>query len=143
MRSCVILGQLPALSVSEDCLLCPLLLQLDWRRSLLLPDLHIGLLPVRARWRFPLPAYIEGIADVFRLDADGVYDVEWSRQNNAVEISDTASRAVLYIATPDPNLRSAIEAKRQELIEAETALDFDPARDDDDFEQLVQLADSK
>jgi len=99
--------------------------------------------PRRAKWRFPLPAYLQGITDVFRIDADGVYDVKWSHEDGAVEIREKASRVAIYIATPDANLRSHLENKRQQLIASESAVQFDPARSDADFVLLEQLAGSK
>jgi hypothetical protein len=99
--------------------------------------------PRRAKWRFPLPAYLQGITDVFGIDGDGVYDVKWSHQDGAVEIREKASRVAIYIATPDTNLRSHLENKRQQLIAVETALQFDPAGNDTDFALLEQLAGSR
>jgi hypothetical protein len=99
--------------------------------------------PRRSKWRFPLPAYLQGIADVFRIDADGVYDVKWYHEDGAVEIREEASRVAVYIATPDAKLRSHLENKRQQLIAVETALQFDPALKDADFAQLEQLAGSE
>jgi len=99
--------------------------------------------PRRSKWRFPLPAYLQGIADVFRIDADGVYDVKWYHEDGAVEIREEASRVAVYIATPDAKLRSHLENKRQQLIAVETALQFDPAGNDTDFARLEQLAGSK
>ena len=55
----------------------------------------------------------------------------------------TPSRVAVYVATPDAKSRSYIEGKRKRLIDAEAALQFDPARNDDDFNRLVQLAGSK
>ena len=57
----------------------------------------------------------------------------------AVEIHEKTSRVAMCVATPDPQLRASIENKRQELIGAEAAIQFDPARSDADFQQLVQL----
>jgi hypothetical protein len=99
--------------------------------------------PRKAQWRFGLPAYLQGIADVFRIDAEGLYDVKWSREDGAIEIREKASRAAIYVATPDPNLRSYMENKRQRLVAAESALEFDPARNDADFALLEQLIPSK
>jgi hypothetical protein len=99
--------------------------------------------PRRSKWAFPVPAYLRGAVDVFRLDADGIDEVKWSWQDDAIEIRDKASRVAIYIATPDTKLRAYLETKRQQLIATEAALQFDPARDDKDFEQLVQLANSK
>ena len=99
--------------------------------------------PRKATWRFPLPAYLQNIADVFRIDADGVYEVKWSCEDGAIEIQEEASRAVLYIATPDAKLRGYLEQKRQQLVDTEAALEFDPARSDADFALLEQLAGSR
>ncbi|HOC70605.1 MAG TPA: hypothetical protein PKO23_17500, partial [Candidatus Hydrogenedentes bacterium] len=95
--------------------------------------------PRPAQWRFPLPAYLGNVADVFRLDADGVYDAAWSRDDAAVEIQEQASRVVVYIAAPDAALRGQLEQERRQLIAAETALQFDPARNDADFRALEEL----
>ncbi len=98
--------------------------------------------PRKAKWRFQLPAYLQDVKDVFRLDADGVYDTRWSHKDSALEIRDKASRVAIYIATPDAGLRASLEAKRQRLVAAEAALQFDPARNDADFQQLAQLLES-
>ncbi|HDP33958.1 MAG TPA: hypothetical protein ENN29_02490 [Candidatus Hydrogenedentes bacterium] len=95
--------------------------------------------PRDAEWRFPLPAYLAGIKDVFRLDADGIYTATWEMTDGAVVISEKASRVVVYVATPDPELRTMLEEKRRRLIDAEEALQFDPARRDEDFQKLVDL----
>lgn len=98
--------------------------------------------PRKATWSFRLPAYLQEVKDVFRLDADGVYDTKWSRKKDAVQIHEKASRVAMYIATPDATLRASLEAKRQQLIASEAALQFDPARNDADYQQLVQLLES-
>ena len=93
-------------------------------------------------WRFPLPAYLEGITDVFRLDADGTYNANWSLKNGAVEIEENTSRVVVYVAALDMDLRNQMERERLELIATEDALQFDPARNDADFQILSQLQDA-
>ena len=94
--------------------------------------------PRAARWRFPLPAYLAGIADVFRIDADGVRDVPWTFSGQGIEINDRASQVAIYVATPDKNLRAELEARRQQLVRQEAAWQFDPAHNDADFQQLVK-----
>lgn len=98
--------------------------------------------PRKATWEFQLPVYLQGVKDVFRLDADGVHDVEWALKDRTVQICEEANRVAVYLATPDDRLRSAIEEKRQHLIASEAALEFDPARNDADFQQLVQLSET-
>jgi len=98
--------------------------------------------PRKAKWHFQLPAYLQDIKEVFRIDADGVYDVKWSKEDNGIEIREKASRVVVYVATPNPNLRASIDEKRQKLIAGEIALQFDAARNDADFQALEQLKES-
>ena len=95
--------------------------------------------PRAAQWRFELPAYLHGVQDVFRVDADGVYDVAWSLSNGAVDIQDTISRVAIYVAALAPGLRGEIETRRQELIAAEKELNFDLAGNEDDFAALEAL----
>ena len=99
--------------------------------------------PRDAQWNFPLPAYLQNLADVFRLDADGLHDVRWTRQGNGAEIMDCVSQVGIYVATPDGALRSRLEAKRQELLKEEASWQFDPAHNDADFAQLAKLLGAK
>ena len=99
--------------------------------------------PRSAEWHFELPAYLGTVEDVFRVDADGIHEVKWSFSEGKATLKDKASRVMIYIATPDKTLRERLEAERQQLVAAENALQFDPARNDADFNQLVQLLESK
>ena len=99
--------------------------------------------PREAKWTFPLPTYLQGVSDVFRLDADGIQEVAWSKKNRALQIKDQASRVAIYLATPDTALRSSLEEKRQDLIAEEESLQFDPARNDHDFDALVAILEEK
>ncbi len=95
--------------------------------------------PRDAAWSFVLPAYLHEIKDVFRMDADGLYDAHWSLENGAVAIQDKTSRVAVYVAAMDAGLRGELEEKRQRLITEEAELQFDPARNDQDFAALVEL----
>ena len=95
--------------------------------------------PREVRLGFRLPIYIGSPVEVFRVEADGIVAVEHTARNGLLEIRDRASRVAVYVATPDASLRASLEAKRQRLIAAEAALQFDPARNDADYQQLVQL----
>lgn len=99
--------------------------------------------PRAAEWSFPLPAYLRDVSDVFRFDADGIHDVDWSKTDSGVKISEKMSRVGVYLATADAGARAHLESKRTALIALEDALDFDPARNDADFEQLVALEPGK
>jgi hypothetical protein len=73
------------------------------------------------------------------VDADGVYEVQWKQENNAIALEDAISRVGIYVAAPDAALRNYLEDKRQKLIEAEQSLQFDPACRDEDFAELETL----
>ncbi|MCA9438254.1 MAG: hypothetical protein KC978_20885, partial [Candidatus Omnitrophica bacterium] len=96
--------------------------------------------PREARWTFRLPHYLSDIADVFRVDSAGTYPVDWSREDEGIMIHDQASKVAVYIASPDVNLKSKIESELQSLMEEASALQFDPGRDDADFEDLKRLS---
>jgi hypothetical protein len=95
--------------------------------------------PREATWTFPLPAYLRNVADVFRLDCDGVYPARWRLHGQSVEIRDRASRVAIYVATSDKSLRRQLETERQGLLEREAELAFDPAGNDQDFQALAEL----
>lgn len=95
--------------------------------------------PRDSTWEFPVPAYLAGIQDVFRIDADGMHPAQWTQQGNTIEIQETANRALTYVATPDPALRAQLEARRAALVAGEEALGFDPIHNDADFAALVEL----
>jgi hypothetical protein len=99
--------------------------------------------PRQALWRFPLPAYLEQVVDVFGVNAEGTHDVNWSHYQGGIEILDRAERAVIYVASPKADIRVNIDALHQKLIDAEAALGFDPVRNDADFAALVKLAELK
>lgn len=99
--------------------------------------------PRKAEWKFELPAYLNEIQDVFRFDADGVYGVDWSADDDGVTIRDEASRVAIYIASPNDRLRGLIRIRRdiQEAVDAHYG--FDPARSDEDFNALAKLLESE
>ncbi len=89
-----------------------------------------------ATFRFDLPSWLNAV-DVFRVDSEGVYDVEHKVAGRTVEITDKQSRVAIYLAAPDAGLRSRVEQKRAALVAEEAALDFDPATRGRDFDQLI------
>lgn len=97
--------------------------------------------PRAAEWSFRIPAYLSGVADVFRVDADGVHDVHWREKRGRIIIRDTQSRVAVYIASRYPDRRAAMENERQRLLAEENSLGFDPARNDQDYAALSELAD--
>lgn len=98
--------------------------------------------PREASFLFRIPAYLDSIDQVFRVDADGLHDVEATLSEHAITIRDEASRVAIYVASAKPGERARIEARRQALMNAENALDFDPAHKEADLQVLRQLRES-
>lgn len=117
-------------------------LDLDYRPDPVVKELIFGG-PRKATFTFRLPAYLSGVADVFRLDADGVHDLDAEWSSREVLVRDEASRVRVYVATPDRTLRGRLAARQQELLQQEMKCGLDPARQDADFEKLAALARGK
>jgi len=96
--------------------------------------------PRQARFAFDLPVYLRKPVDVFRIDADGVYEATWKATKAGIEITDKQTKVAVYVASPDRALRTQLERKRQALVAEENSVGFDPARSDTDFAVLKALA---
>ena len=77
--------------------------------------------PRAASFAFALPAWLRQPADVFRVDADGLHATRWQATATGITIDDTVSRDAIFIATPDPAVRDAIESRRRAALAAEAA----------------------
>ena len=77
--------------------------------------------PRDAVFAYSLPSYLRSPADVFRIDADGIHDVNWQVGGDGVVIHDSRSRDAIYIATKSPGLRLAVEQRRQAALAHESA----------------------
>ena len=86
---------------------------------------------------FPLPAWLQDPADVFRVDAEGVYDVAWEPTAEGVRITDRLDRVGIYIAAKRPEERTERAAKLAELKAYEEAVGFDPGHNDADYQVLL------
>jgi len=64
-------------------------------------------------FRFRVPAYVSPVAEVFRIDADGLTQVGHTMDRGIVEIRDQASRVAIYVVAATPGERARIEARRQ------------------------------
>lgn len=96
--------------------------------------------PRDAAWSFRLPPWLRGrIVDVFRFDADGVFEVNWTRTEDGVQITDRLSRVGAYFAATDPNTRKNVEAARLAIAAEEQALNFDPIGNDVDWAVLESI----
>jgi hypothetical protein len=76
--------------------------------------------PRSATFPFPLPRWLRHPVDVFRVDADGIHDVEWMATETGVSISDTRSRDAIYVAARHENERGLVEHRRQQAISSES-----------------------
>ncbi len=99
--------------------------------------------PRPGTWRFPMPSYLRGVADVFRIDATGIQDARWERTAEGIMISGEATVAGIWIAAPDRGLRAKLGERLEQLRAAEIRIGFDPARNDADFDELRRLAGAK
>jgi len=69
--------------------------------------------PRDATFHFRVPAYVSPVAEVFRVDADGLTQVDSKVDGGIVEIRDRVSRVAVYVATTaagerGPHARSAL-----------------------------------
>ena len=96
-----------------------------------------------ATFRFELPLYLRHPADVFRVDADGIYDARYALTEQGIQIDDKQHKVAIYVVALSPDLRGQLESKRQALIAEEQALGFDPANRGRDFDALKNLLDSR
>jgi hypothetical protein len=95
--------------------------------------------PRDVTFRFRVPAYVSPVTEVFRVDADGLTQVDSRVDGGIVEIRDRVSRVAVYVVATKPGERARIEARRQALIAAENAIGFDPGRNPADLAVLQEM----
>jgi len=64
---------------------------------------------------------------VFRLDADGVHDVEFQVQAQELRIGDRVTVAGIYVVGVRKGPRMLLQNRHAALVQAEQARSFDPA----------------
>ncbi|MEQ9379306.1 MAG: hypothetical protein RJP95_00460 [Pirellulales bacterium] len=89
---------------------------------------------------FSLPPWSQSPAEVFRIDADGVYEVAYQMNAGRITITDRLAKVGVYVVSTTVGTADELEARRQELLTFEAGFDFDPANNDDDFATLVEFA---
>ncbi len=99
--------------------------------------------PRDATFCFRVPAYVSPIAEVFRVDAEGVTQVNHKVSGDVVELRDRVSRVAVYVAATKPGELTRIEARRQALIARENTLGFDPGHNPADLAVLQEMARNK
>jgi len=88
---------------------------------------------------FPLPAYLAKPAEVFRLDADGTYDVKFSLTDGRITLRDRVNVAGSYVVSARPGLRRELQTRHANLIAIESSFGFAPGSNDSDFAALQRL----
>jgi hypothetical protein len=91
-------------------------------------------------FEFRLPDWCRNATEVFRVDADGCYDVSFEHRGESIKVTDALSRVGIYVVSAEPGLRAELSTRREVLIAYEQAFGFDPAGNDADFQQLVEFA---
>jgi len=99
--------------------------------------------PRAAVFRFPLPAYVAAPAEIVRVDADGVTQVEHSVEGRTVQVRDQVSRVAIYVVSTTPGESTRLEARRRSLMAEEEAIGFAIERNPDDLAVLRELVDGK
>ena len=98
--------------------------------------------PRDCKFSFPLPAYVRSPSEVFRVDADGVTEVEYAVRDDRVTIRDQVSGAAIYVAAAATGERDRIEGRQRDLARMENAIEFHPGRSNADLEVLRQILDA-
>ena len=86
---------------------------------------------------FELPGYLRSPKDVFRVDADGIHDVQWKVTPTGVTIETDLDRVGVYIACQEGAYREVLKSKLEVIKAQEQRLGFDPVLSDSDFDALL------
>jgi hypothetical protein len=81
--------------------------------------------PRPAQFSFKLPHWLLGPKDVFRVDAEGIHEIQWQPTPDGVRINDLQQLDAIYIATSHASLRDEIEQRRQTALAVEAANPID------------------
>lgn len=95
--------------------------------------------PRDATFRFVLPGYLRGPAEVLRVDAEGITRADATVAGGVVTVRDRVSRVAIYLAAVAAGEGERLEARRRALIAAEAATGFDPCRRPEDLAVLREL----
>ena len=75
--------------------------------------------PRHAEFSFKLPPWLRKPTQFFRMDANGVYEIEWSMLNEHVTIKDTRTLDAIYIVAKEDAVRTGILQRQQIAIDHE------------------------
>jgi hypothetical protein len=106
------------------------------------PDLKekvFKFVPRDGAWSFKLPDYLWKPAEVFRIDADGPRQVDFTLAPGRITIRDRVSVAGIYVLAPAPGMRERLQARHSDLCRFEWSSGFDPAHQAADLATLQRL----
>ncbi len=92
-----------------------------------------------ATLQFRLPEWLHSPAEVCRVDADGVHDVPYSIDVPFILVQDRVRVAGMYVAAREAGWRARLQQLHEQLLSAESAVDFDPGNNDADQHLLREL----
>jgi hypothetical protein len=105
--------------------------------------------PRDGTWSFRLPPHLAKPAEVFRIDADGVHDVDAGFGSESgsgagagagfIRIRGRVEVAAIYGVATEPGLRERLRRRHAELVRFEEGTGFDPGRVGADLETLRGL----
>jgi hypothetical protein len=92
--------------------------------------------PRDAEIGFSLPSYLHAPVEVVRISAGEVTAVPFDVTPQGVRIKGRFEDVNVFLATRHRGIQKELEDRREALAAFEDALGFDPARNNDDLEQL-------
>lgn len=95
--------------------------------------------PREATINFPLPGYLRHPVQVLCVNADGIGPVPFDITEEGVRLTGRFGDVNVFLATQDVDTEETLKQRHQELIVFEEALDFDPAHNNADLEQLKAI----
>jgi len=95
--------------------------------------------PRNANFSFDLPLHLRSPQELFRVDAQGLYEVNWKKTKVGVSLQDKASLVSIYVLSKDAGTKLDLKQRWLDLLEQEISLQFDPVNRDEDFEALISL----
>jgi hypothetical protein len=106
------------------------------------PEMEEGVFRFTERegeFRFRLPPWLANPAELFRIDAEGIHDVEHAIEQRWLVIRDRVCVAGVYVAARQPGCRAAVEREQADLLRMEESVGFDPGRNETDLATLRAL----
>lgn len=99
----------------------------------------------KGQWEFDLPIWLHGASKCYRVDADGVHDVQYRFESVRVVIEDNVDVVGIYVVAKDSSdgvsLRETMELTRKGMLERNGSLGFDPIANGEDLKKLQKWVD--